>query len=231
MVPFIGGVKQTLQISVDPDLKKILPSFLLGIIHYEGCDVGPSTPELGKQVQIFTDQLRAEYTPSDLAQLEAVRHWREAFKRLGTSPSRYRPSSESLLRRVVKGGSLSSVNSAVDLNNYFSLKYLLPLGIYNRDSIQGSIRCGIGAEEDSYTGVNGREVSMKNKLLLQDDTGPFGSPYVDSRRTQVTEETERIIQAVFAVGEPEDDLADTLTAIGHSFVQIHGGQLVKTEIR
>ena len=56
---------------------------------------------------------------------------RAIFHRTGVDPTRYRPSSESLLRRAVKGKGLYFINSVVDLVNYFSLKTLCPMGLFD----------------------------------------------------------------------------------------------------
>ncbi|QKG83883.1 hypothetical protein GXN76_04930 [Kroppenstedtia pulmonis] len=219
-----------MKISVDPEVKKKLPQLRLGVIRLTGCEIGPSTPELAKRMKIFVEQLQAEYTLEDVSDLTEIRYWRESFKRLGLSPSRYRPSAEALLRRILKEQDLPAVNSAVEMNNYFSLKYLLPFGIYDFSAITGPIRLYIGGNEDHYMGLNGRKNLMEGHLLLRDDTGPFGSPYVDASRTCVTEKTSDILQVVFSVYEQEDDLAELLTAVSHGFSIINGGRTEEIQI-
>ncbi|HSS51323.1 MAG TPA: hypothetical protein VLX28_20460, partial [Thermoanaerobaculia bacterium] len=47
---------------------------------------------------------------------------RSLFRAAGCDPTRYRPSSEALLRRVLKGEDLPAIHPLVDLNNCLSVE-------------------------------------------------------------------------------------------------------------
>ena len=84
----------------------------------------------------------------------------------------------------------------------------------------------LGTENDGYDGLNGRFNSMKNILLLEDDEGAFGSPFVDSTRTAVTESTEEALHVFFL--PPSLDPTEALeltTACGKMFTDISGGDV------
>lgn len=211
-------------VNLDAELRSRLPDLKLIVIRYEGCTVSRSPYPFQGRFQLLMEHLRIEHDIEKISQLRPIRRWREAFRRLGSSPSRYRPSAEALLRRVLKGETVHEVNSAVDVNNFFSLKYLLPSGIYDIDNLEGTITATVGKAGDGYPALNGRDVSMENKLLLCDDSGPFGSPYVDSSRTAVTEKTTRCLQVIFYLdtieGENPERIANTVAS---SFTRINGG--------
>ncbi len=73
-----------------------------------------------------------------------VARTRAAFRALGKDPSRYRPSSEALLRRVAQGKPLFAVNSLVDANNLVSLTSRFPAGAYDLAALPGGIVLRIG---------------------------------------------------------------------------------------
>lgn len=89
------------------------------------------------------------------------------------------------------------INSAVDLNNFFSLQYEIPFGIYNLDQLQDSIILRLGNEGESYKGLNGRENSLQGRLVSADAQGPFGSPIVDSARTKVDNTTANALHIAY----------------------------------
>ncbi len=60
---------------------------------------------------------------------EEIARVRAMYKRLGLDPTKVRPSSEALLRRVRKGDPLPRVNSLVDICNWCSVETQLPFGL------------------------------------------------------------------------------------------------------
>ena len=98
-----------------------------------------------------------------------------------------------LLRRAVKGKGLYFINSVVDLVNYFSLKMLWPMGLYDADKLKPPITWRIGQEGETYEGIGRDRLNLANFPLLVDQEGPFGSPISDSMRTRVTGECTRIL--------------------------------------
>lgn len=217
-------------ITLSAQIQSILPRFRLGAIIYKGITVAPSPGPFRGRFQLFQEHLRLEHNTDTIGQIPAIQAMREAFRRAGASPSRYRPSAEALLRRVLKGENLSTVNSAVDANNFFSLKYRLPFGIYDLSTIDGDIVCDIGGENDAYQGLNGREIQMDGKILLRDAKGAFGSPYVDSTRTGVTEQTRDCLQIIFAHEMEDEELLTIAKQVSHWFVQLNGGDIAETSV-
>lgn len=224
-----GETKNMIQI--DSALLKQLPQLCLGIIAYRNCAISRSPQMFRGRFNLFQEQVRLQYEGKEIAEIPPIASWRQAFRQLGVSPSRYRPSAEALLRRVIKGQGISEINSGVDVNNLFSLQHLLPIGIYDQNFIDGSITCGIGDENEAFEALNGRQVSMTGKLLLRDTQGPFGSPYVDSQRTAVTENTTNCLQVLFIIqDEHSPDIMPLLQEIGSLFTHINGGETVEMKI-
>jgi DNA/RNA-binding domain of Phe-tRNA-synthetase-like protein len=126
---------------------------------------------------------------------------RTMYKRVGIDPTKTRPSSEALLRRVRKGDSLPRINSMVDVCNWCSFEFQLPYGLYDAARIQGDVTLRIGRDGESYAGIRKDDVHVGGRIALVDAAGPFGNPTSDSGRTMVTTATTRGLLVVFAPRE------------------------------
>lgn len=177
------------------------------------------------RIQLFQEQLFLELQETPVTERPGIEEWRALWKALGADPNRYRHSAESLMRRVAKKNFLTPLHLAVDLNNIFSLKHEIPIGIYDAKHIAGDVEIGLGTEETGYEGLNGRYNKLKNILYSKDGEGPFGSPFVDSVRTSVTEETTEALQIFYlrpSFGKKECE--ELLNSCGKEFVQVAGGE-------
>jgi DNA/RNA-binding domain of Phe-tRNA-synthetase-like protein len=122
---------------------------------------------------------------------------RTMYKRVGLDPTKTRPSSEALLRRVRRGDPLPRVNSLVDIINWCSLESQLPFGLYDADRIQGGVTLRLGRPGEEYAGIRKDVVHVTGRLTLADEAGPFGNPTSDSARTMVTVATTRALVVIF----------------------------------
>ena len=123
---------------------------------------------------------------------------RTMYKRVGIDPTKTRPSSEALLRRVRKGDTLPRINSMVDVCNWCSFEFQLPYGLYDAAHIEGDVTLRIGLQGESYPGIRKDDVHVGGRITLADAMGPFGNPTSDSARTMVTPATTRALVVVFA---------------------------------
>lgn len=124
---------------------------------------------------------------------------RTMYKRVGLDPTRNRPSSEALLRRVRKGDALPRINTMVDVCNWCSLEFQLPYGLYDLAHIEGdAVDLRIGMAGESYDGIRKDTVHVAGRMTLADTRGPFGNPTSDSARTMVTTATRNALLVVYA---------------------------------
>lgn len=214
-----------MEISISPQIKQHFPEFKLGVIEYTAISVSESPQMLKGRMRLFQESIFFEMEDKKVQDLKPIQEWRSIFKKLGADPGRYRPSSEALYRRIQKQQYLEPIHSAVDLNNFFSLQHQIPFGIYDIDKLSGNIEIRVGKESDVYMAINGRDVSMNGKLLSADEKGAFGSPYVDSKRTAVTEKTVNALHLIYLQPSMNDENADEmLSSLTKMFIQIHGGE-------
>ena len=123
---------------------------------------------------------------------------RKLYRSLGMDPTRHRPSSEALQRRVAKGKPFPRINALVDGINFCSLNLMLPFGGYDLDKVSGAVVLRVGKEGESYEGIGKPQVNLAGRLTLADDEGPFGNPSADSYRTRITPATKRALVTIFA---------------------------------
>ena len=214
-----------MQIHVNHQLFESAGDIKIGIIAYQDIVADTIPSMLIGRLQLFIEQLHTELESKPLNTYEGIVSWRKVFKQTGSDPSRYRPSVESLFRRVKKEAYTPSGNSAIALNNFFSLQYTCPLGIYNLSEIKGDVVFRIGTHEDIYEGLNGRVNKLDGIIGSFDETGPFGSPYVDSIRTSVNDSTSNALHVIYFHPEIDMDQAQKIMmAISKMFIQVHGGE-------
>lgn len=213
-----------MKISLNDSLLTINDQLKIGIIHYTKIVVSESPQMIKGRTQLYQENLYLELQETPVTERPGISEWRKVWKSFGADPNRYRHSAESLMRRVTKQNYLTPFHSAVDLNNFFSLQYEIPIGIYDIAKIQGDIEIALGDEETGYEGLNGRFNSLKNILFSKDSEGAFGSPFVDSVRTAVTEETRDAIQIFYLRPSLEESKCkELLNSAGKMFTQVNGG--------
>lgn len=146
--------------------------------------------ELAALRRSVSERARAELTLDALSSVPTVTALRRLFKAAGCDPGRYRPSSEALLRRVLKGEDLPAIHPLVDLNNCLSVELAVPCCIVAEGSFSPPVTLRSGRAGESYESLRG-PFNLEGKPLLADAEGPFGTPITDSQRVKVTEGTRR----------------------------------------
>ncbi len=177
-------------------------------------------PATKEAVAELAARLGAELAGAAVGELPVVGEVRRAFRALGKDPSRYRPSSEALLRRVAQGKGLFNVNNLVDTNNLISLASRFPAGAYDLARIDGAFEAGIelrvGRDGESYEAIARGPFNLANLPVLSDASGPFGSPTSDSTRTMVTAACRETLLVLYAFGEPQAAQTDLTAALDNA---------------
>jgi DNA/RNA-binding domain of Phe-tRNA-synthetase-like protein len=152
------------------------------------------------------ERARAEWGSAEsLAGDPTVAALRSLFRAAGCDPTRYRPSSEALLRRLLKGEELPAIHPLVDLNNALSVALAVPCCIVAEGSIAPPVTLRSGRPGESYESLRG-PFNLEGKPLLADPQGPFGTPITDSQRVKVTGDTRGAwVVAYLPAGTPSAD--------------------------
>lgn len=213
-----------MHISLNPTLFSVENELKVGLIHYNKIVISSSPQMIKGRMQLYQENLFFEMQESPVTERAGVAEWRALWKKFGADPNRYRHSAESLLRRIAKQNYLTPIHSGVDLNNFFSLQYETPIGLYDLAKIEGDVEIELGNEATVYEGLNGRENVLNNILHSRDEQGPFGSPFVDSVRTTVTEQTTEALHIFYLQPSLTTEQSEKLLqAAGNMFTQVNGG--------
>ncbi|PWW27946.1 DNA/RNA-binding domain of Phe-tRNA-synthetase-like protein [Cytobacillus oceanisediminis] len=214
-----------MEITISPELCELFPQFKIGIITYTNIEVGQSPQMVKGRLQLFQESIYFDLEDKNVTDLEGIKEWRQIFKTAGKDPNRYRHSAEALYRRIKKQNYLQPVNSLIDINNFFSLEYQIPIGVYDADKLSGDLSIRLGKEGDEYNGLNGRPNSLANLIISEDEAGPFGSPFVDSERTAVTEQTKNAVQIIYLRPSLKTEQAEKMVeSLMNMYTQVHGGE-------
>lgn len=193
----------TLPLTIDPQLEKRVR---VGSFVLEPVSAGERAPELEAELAELEDRYRRLW-PEPAAAHDALHPARRLYHALGIDPSKTRPSSEALLRRVLQKKELYRVNAVVDAANFASLTLLLPIGLYDAAKVYPPVVLRLGAEGEQYEGIRKDAVHVADRPVLVDRRGPFGNPTSDSLRSCVTAGTRSVWFVLFA---PADYPAATL---------------------
>jgi DNA/RNA-binding domain of Phe-tRNA-synthetase-like protein len=192
-----------LDIAVCKSFAKLQVPVTLGVVQ-----CGVTVTEPGQALSEALDRAAAERlaglsggTVGDVAQISAAR---KAYRMLGKDPSRYRPSAESLMRRLTQGKSIYRINNVVDTNNLISLKTGFSIGTYDVASLEPPIVFRTGKADEGYRAIGRGRLNLENLPVLVDGAGPFGSPTSDSERSLISMDTEQLLMVIIGFGETPD---------------------------
>lgn len=186
-----------INISISNKLKEKCPQVAIACIEAK-VKVSDSNEKLWEEINDESKKFISKLELKDVLEIENIKASRKAYKMLGKDPSKYRLSSESLIRRLVKGLDLYKVNNIVDINNLISLKTANSVGTYDIDNIGATISFTVGDIGESYEGIGRGSINLENLPVFEDEKGKFGSTTSDSRRAMITEDTNYILMNIIS---------------------------------
>jgi DNA/RNA-binding domain of Phe-tRNA-synthetase-like protein len=134
--------------SYDAAIVERFPAVVGGVIHAVGVTNGASPPHSSRRSR------RSRRPPGSSTPLGLLRvwlAWRRAFRAFGVDPTGYRSAAEALLRRLTKQGSIPSINSLVDLGNLVSIRYALPVAIFDQRAVTGRTTVRFATGDEAFT--------------------------------------------------------------------------------
>jgi len=186
-----------MKVQIDKKLKDSC-NVNIGCIFYKTCVIKTNS-ELWHYIDNdVMNKIQKNFTLENLTEQTNIKTSREAYKALGKEPSRYRVSSEALIRRILQGKGLYKINNVVDTNNLISIETGYSVGSYDLKKLQGSINFRIGKDGEKYQGIGKEMINIEKLPVFADDIGAYGSPTSDSTRAMITEESKEILTVLIS---------------------------------
>jgi DNA/RNA-binding domain of Phe-tRNA-synthetase-like protein len=146
--------------------------------------------------------IREKYDLEALRGDERIRCYRDFFWRLGIDPTKIRPASEALIRRILRGREIPRINTAVDAYNLASMKHNIAIGSFDLDRFVGSLEIRLSAPGEEFLGIGMEEpkVLRGNEIVISDEEKLVAIyPYRDADSTKVTTDTKNIFSLMCGV--------------------------------
>lgn len=166
-------------------------------------------PQLWEEIHQVTNYVRASLTFEAIKDQPRIAATRKMYSACGKDPSRYRPSAEALMRRIVKGQDLYRISTLVDLINLVSLGSGYSIGGFDASLIKGPVEAGLGKPDESFNAIGRGLLNIENLPVLRDAKGPIGTPTSDEERTALRNNTAHLLMVINSYNGTED-LAETM---------------------
>ncbi len=156
-----------------PDILTSFPNVCGGVILASGLRNG-QTPDALRDAYLVEQQAAlARIGSTPLSEIESLSAWRGAFRAFGVEPTQYRSAAESLLRRLTKKGDIPSINTLVDIGNLVSIRYALPVAVFDIQALQGAVTVHFadGSERFTPLGESTVEHPERGEVVFSDETG------------------------------------------------------------
>jgi len=180
-------------IIVSKEIKDVCPEFVGACVEADVVNTSYSEG-LWKEIHALEEEFRATLTTETLKDIPSIAATRRIYKKCGKDPSRYRPASEALIRRMLQGKELYKVDTLVDLINLASIRYGYSIGGFDADKFVGdTLALGIGREGEPYEGIGRGLINIAGLPVYRDNEGGVGTPTSDNERTKITLDTHRLV--------------------------------------
>lgn len=182
-----------MEVIVSKEIEQVCPEFV-GACVEAGVVNTPYSEALWKEIEALGQRYRQELTTETLKEMTSIAATRRVYKACGKDPSRYRPASEALIRRVLQGKELYQRDTLVDLINLASIAYGYSIGGFDADKFVGDrLTLGIGREGEPYEGIGRGMINIHGLPVYRDAEGGVGTPTSDNERTKMTLDTRHLL--------------------------------------
>ena len=217
-----------MNIKVSEEIKQVCPAFVGAAVEAQVVN-SPYSAALWDEIHRWEEQFRQQLTTESLKELSGIAATRRVYKACGKDPSRYRPASEQLIRRMLQGKELYQIDTLVDLVNLASIVYGYSIGGFDADKMVGdTLTLGIGREGEPYEGIGRGQLNIAGLPVYRDLQGGVGTPTSDNERTKMTLDTTHLLVLINGYDGQEDRVcqnAEFIQQLVRQYCQSDGGTI------
>lgn len=198
-----------IHVSISEEIAKACPDLHVAVVE---CDVvnTVSDEQLWKEITEVETYIRTSCKLEDINKFPPIKATRQAYKRLGKDPNRYRPSAEALRRRILRELPLYKIDTLVDIINLLSIQSGYSIGGFDAGKIDGDLVLGVGREGEIYHGIGRGELNIAGLPVYRDNQGGVGTPTSDEERTKIDMNTGKLLMIINGYSG-KDGLQEALT--------------------
>jgi DNA/RNA-binding domain of Phe-tRNA-synthetase-like protein len=183
-------------LKLDPGLRAKFPGLSARIIHIHGVFIAPRDPRLEEfKAEVFEDAAKRLDVES-LKDNPVFRAYRDFFWRVKVDPTKTRPAAEAILRRILRGNPLPTINTLVDAYNLASVFTSIPFGAFDLDKMRGEPLMREAAKDEEFLGIGmDKPIQLSGgEAVIQDDERLIAVyPYRDADYSKVTTSTVNLL--------------------------------------
>jgi len=227
----LRGVKERrMRFSIQKELFDILPNLTIGMVVAMGVDNTHPSKEIDELLSQSIEEMKKNFIGDKAQEHPRIKPWRTAFSKLGISGSKFPNSIESMARRVLKGDPFPTINPLVDLYNSVSLKYLVPMGGHDLDTLEGDVHLRFAEGWEPFTPMGGGETMTvpKGELVYRDDREVLTRNWVwrQCEKDKATKKTKNIFIPIDVLGEVGRERAnEIIQELSHLIPKYLGGTI------
>ncbi len=185
-----------MKVIVEDEIHRVCPNFIGAVIQGEVQNTKYSA-ELWEEINLLSKKYRDSYTTEGIKQIPSIKATRKIYRACGKDPSRYRPASEALIRRIIMGKPLYQIDTLVDLVNLASIAFGYSIGGFDASKFKGEeLRLGIGKQGEPYEGIGRGMINIEGLPVYRDLLGGVGTPTSDNERTKIDINTKELLVLV-----------------------------------
>lgn len=215
-----------MNIIVSNEIEQVCPGFVGAAVEAH-CVNTPYCAPLWEEINALGERFRGELTTESLKTLPGIAATRAVYKKCGKDPSRYRPASEQLIRRMLQGKDLYQIDTLVDLVNLASIAYGYSIGGFDADKFLGdTLTLGVGRAGEPYEGIGRGMINIEGLPVYRDSAGGVGTPTSDNERTKIDIHTTHLLVLINGYDGDEQHVranAEFIQELLRKYAQSDGG--------
>lgn len=182
-----------MKIIVSEEIESVCPTFVGACVEANVVNT-PYCQELWDEINVLGEKYRQTLNTESLKEMSGIAATRKVYLACGKDPSRYRPASEALIRRMLQGKELYQRDTLVDLVNLASIAYGYSIGGFDADKFEGdTLTLGVGKAGEPYEGIGRGMINIEGLPVYRDKTGGVGTPTSDNERTKMSIDTTHLV--------------------------------------